>query len=63
MFGAQGSRKLPAALVYITAIHRNGSYGCVCNDVWTWKYKGKRIFDLTTLKLAAFDAFDLADVD
>jgi hypothetical protein len=43
---------------HITAIQRNGCYGCVYNKKWTWQYRGNRIFDLDTLKLAAFDAFD-----
>ena len=43
---------------HITAIERNGSYGFVFNNKWIWYYKGRKIYDLETLKLAAFDAFD-----
>lgn len=44
---------------HITAIQRNGCYGFICdNSGWIWNYKGRRIRDLYTLKLAAFDVFD-----
>ena len=43
---------------HITAISRNGAYGFVCDGNWAWKYRGRRIMDLDTLKIAAFDAFD-----
>lgn len=42
----------------ITAIERNGGYGFVCHNQWVWNYKGRRIRDLYTLKLAAFEVFD-----
>ena len=42
----------------ITAIKRNGGYGFVYNNRWVWDYKGRKICDLETLKMAAFDAFD-----
>ena len=42
----------------ITAIERNGSYGFVFKDVWVWDFQGRRISDLDTLKLAAFNVFD-----
>ena len=42
----------------ITAIERNGGYGFVYHNRWVWDYKGKRIRDLETLKLAAFEVFD-----
>lgn len=43
----------------ITAIRRNGNYGFVYNNQWVWKYKGQQINDLQTLKLAAFEIFDI----
>ena len=43
----------------ITAIRRNGNYGFVYNNQWVWKYKGRQINDLQTLKLAAFEIFDI----
>lgn len=46
---------------HITAIERNGYYGFACHGKWVWYYRGRRINDLQTLKLAAFDAFDVAD--
>ena len=42
----------------ITAIERNGRFGFVFHNQWTWEYRGKTIMDLETLKLAAFDKFD-----
>lgn len=42
----------------ITAIERNGEYGFVYHNHWVWDYKGRKIHDLETLKLAAFDVFD-----
>lgn len=42
----------------VTAIERNGSYGFVYQNEWVWRYKGRRIQDLETLKLAAFELFD-----
>lgn len=43
---------------YITAIERNGRYGFAFHGKWIWVYKGRRIHDLETLKLAAFNVFD-----
>ena len=42
----------------ITAIKRNGSWGFCCDGRWIWRYKDQRIYDLDTLKMAAFEAFD-----
>ncbi len=42
----------------ITAIERNGTFGFVFHNKWIWTYKGQRIRDLDTLKLAAFEVFD-----
>ena len=42
----------------ITAIKRYGSWGGCCDGRWIWKYKERKIYDLETLKLAAFEAFD-----
>lgn len=42
----------------ITAIERNGCYGFVYHNRWVWYYKGRKIRDLETLKLAAFEVFD-----
>lgn len=42
----------------ITAIERNCSYGFVFKGNWVWSYQGRKIQDLDTLKLAAFDLFD-----
>ena len=42
----------------ITAIERNGRYGFVYQDTWTWRYRNREIYDLETLKAAAFEVFD-----
>lgn len=43
---------------HITAIMRNGQYGFVYNNCWVWRFHGQAIYDLDTLKLAAFEKFD-----
>ena len=47
----------------ITAIEKNGSYGFVFKGKWAWYYQGRKIYDLDTLKLAAFDVFDALQND
>lgn len=42
----------------ITAIKRNGSWGVCLDGRWSWKYKGKRIYDLNILKLVVFEEFE-----
>jgi hypothetical protein len=42
----------------ITAIERNGRYGFVYQNRWTWRYRNRGIYDLETLKAAAFEIFD-----
>lgn len=42
----------------ITAIQRYGQFRCVYQGRWTNDYHGRKITDLETLKMAAFEAFD-----
>ena len=46
---------------YITAVEKQGRWSCVYRNQWTNSYRGHIITDLATLKLAAFDAFDVAE--
>lgn len=43
---------------HITAIERNGFFRFVYHGEWVQHYKGRKIADLNTLKLAAFETFD-----
>ena len=42
----------------ITAIKRNGGWGFCYDGKWIWRYKERKIYDLETLKFAAFEVFD-----
>lgn len=42
----------------ITAIKRHGSWGFCYDGKWIWRYKERKIYDLETLKFAAFEVFD-----
>ena len=55
---AKGNLVLKYKGEYITAVQKYGHYSCVYQGRWTNEYHGRRITDLETLKLAAFEAFD-----
>ena len=42
----------------ITAIKRHGGWGFCYDGKWIWRYKERKIYDLETLKFAAFEVFD-----
>lgn len=42
----------------ITVIKRHGGWGFCYDGKWIWRYKERKIYDLETLKFAAFEVFD-----